>query len=80
MESLLVAIFLCLPLGVAALYYSSKVESRYHVGRYDESAAASARARTLLLWGARIGAVVWLVIGWLCLTGSLRSSFITLTI
>ncbi len=79
-ESLMVAIFLCLPLGLIAMYYSSKVENRYHTGRYDEAAAASAKARSFAIWGARIGAVAWIVVGWLCLTGSLHSHLFTITI
>ena len=79
-ESLMVAIFLCLPLGLIAMYYSSKVENRYHTGRYDEAAAASAKARSFAIWGARIGAVAWIVVGWLCLTGSLHSHLVTITI
>ncbi len=63
------------------MYYSSKVENRYHTGRYDEAAAASAKARSFAIWGATgIGAVAWIVVGWLCLTGSLHSHLFTITI
>lgn len=79
-EAFLVTLFLCLPLGIAALIYACKVEPRYATGRYDEAAEASARARNLIVWGTRIGAVTWLVIAWLCLTGTLRSPLFTLTI
>lgn len=80
LESLLVALFLCLPLGIAAMVYSSKVESRYAVGRYDEAAAASARARSLCIAGAWIGAAVWAVGLWLLLTGTLRMPQLIFTI
>lgn len=80
LESLLVALFLCLPLGIVAMVYSSKVESRYAVGRYDEAAVASARARSLCIAGACVGAVVWTVGLWLVLTGTLRVPNFILTI
>lgn len=80
LESLLVALFMCLPLGVAAIYFSSKVERLYHTGHYDEAATASARARTLIVWGTLIGTVAWLVLIWLALTGTLRTPLLTLTI
>lgn len=79
-EALLTALFMCLPLGIAAMVYASKVEPRYATGRYDEAAEASSRARNLVLWGVRFGAVMWIAILWLCLTGSLHSSLLTLTI
>ena len=46
------------PLGLIAMYYSSKVENRYHTGRYDEAAAASAKARSFAIRGAT-GSVPW---------------------
>lgn len=80
LESFLVAIFLCLPLGLIALYNSMKVENRYLLGRYEEAAAASTRARTFIMWGTRIGIVVWIIGLWLVLTGSAHPSFLTSTI
>lgn len=79
-ESFLVTIFLCLPLGFIAMYYSSKVANRYHIGRYDEAAAASAKARTFMLWGARIGGLVWAAGALLYLTGLHQFSFLTFAI
>lgn len=80
LESLLVTLFLCLPLGIAAMVYSSKVESRYALGRYDEAVAASARARWLCIAGACVGAVIWAIGLWLMLTGTIRlpNSIITI--
>ncbi|MCM1028182.1 MAG: CD225/dispanin family protein [Pseudoflavonifractor sp.] len=79
-QSLLVTIFMCLPLGAMAMYFSSKVEEHYALGRYDDAAKASDRARTLIAWCLYIGTVAWLVAGWLWFTGTLRPSFLTFTI
>lgn len=79
-EALLVTIFLCLPLGAAAMYYSSKVESNYNLGHYDDAARASARARTLIKYGTTIGVAAWIIMGWLCLTGTIVPSFMTFTV
>lgn len=77
LESLLVTIFLCLPLGLLAIYNSAKVENRYLTGRYEEAAAASAKARTFMTWGARVGAVAWIIGACLYLTGAYHPSFLT---
>lgn len=79
-ESFLVTVLMCLPIGIAALAYALKVEPHFSKGRYDEAAEASARARCLIVWGTSIGAVMWAILAWLCLTGTVHSTILTLTI
>lgn len=48
-ESILVTLFCCLPFGIVALIYSSRVESRFFAGRIAEAQEASRSARTWVL-------------------------------
>lgn len=47
-HSILVTLFCCLPFGIVAIVMSSRVDSLYYAGRYQEAEAAS---KSALLWG-----------------------------
>lgn len=79
-EAFLVALFMFLPLGIAAMVYSSKVENRYALGRFEEAEEASRKAHRLIIWGVGVGIIFWLTVGWLLLTGTLHPDLLTLTI
>jgi predicted secreted protein len=55
--SILVTLFCCLPFGIAAIVYSSKVDSLWASGQYQASEAAAASAKKWILWSV-ISAVV----------------------
>lgn len=60
-ESILVTIFCCLPLGIVGIVYASKVSSLYASGKYDEAQHASAEAGKWTKIGGIIGLVVYIV-------------------
>lgn len=69
-ESILVTIFCCLPLGIVSIIHASQVNSRYNMGDYAGAEAASRDAKrwmkiTLFVTIAMviIGVVLNLVIG-----------------
>ncbi len=56
--AILVTLFCCLPFGVAAIVYSSRVDSEWNAGRYEAAKAAAASAKKWSLIGAGIGAAL----------------------
>ena len=54
-SSILTTIFCCLPFGVAAIVFSSQVESMYQLGNYEMAEHKSAQARKMVLWGFGLG-------------------------
>lgn len=54
-ESILVTLLCCLPFGVAAIVFSSQVESMYQLGNYEMAEHKSAQARKMVLWGFGLG-------------------------
>ncbi len=59
--AILVTLFCCLPFGVAAIVYSSRVDSEWNAGRYEAAKAAAASAKKWSLIGAGIGAAAVLI-------------------
>jgi hypothetical protein len=59
-ESILATIFCCLPLGIAGIVFSSKVESLWRSGAYAEAQEASRKAKmfSMIAFGLGIAAVV----------------------
>ena len=60
-ESILVTIFCCLPVGIAGIVFSSRVESLWNAGSYAEAQEASRKARmfTLITLGIGLAIVGW---------------------
>ena len=58
-ESILVTVFCCLPLGIVGIIHASKVNSAYDLGNYNEAIRASADAKKWTL----IGGITGLIIG-----------------
>lgn len=70
--SILVTLFCCLPFGIAAIVYSSKVDSLWAAGQYEASAAAADKAKSWIIWSvvaAVIGAILYTMIVLGILTG-----------
>lgn len=61
--ALIVTILCCMPIGIVAIIYSSKVESRYASGDYIGSCKASEAARTWSIVGAVSGLLYCLFFG-----------------
>lgn len=57
-ESILVTIFCCLPVGIAGIVFSSKVESLWNTGAYAEAQEASRKARMFTLITLGIGLAI----------------------
>jgi hypothetical protein len=60
-ESILVTLFCCLPLGIVAIISASKVDSRYASGDFDGAQQASDEAKKWMKYGL-IGGVVFIVL------------------
>ena len=58
-ESILVTIFCCLPVGVAGIVFASKVESLWNTGAYAEAQEASRKARMFTLITLGIGLALY---------------------
>ena len=59
--SILSTILCCLPLGIVAIVYSSKVDTLYSAGQYAEAEDAAKKAKTYTLIGAGVGLLVALI-------------------
>ena len=59
--SILSTILCCLPLGIVAIVYSSKVDTLYSAGQYAEAEDAAKKAKTCTLIGAGVGLLVALI-------------------
>jgi hypothetical protein len=57
-ESILVTLFCCMPLGIVGIVFASQVNSKYDVGDYEGAEKASADAKKYMTWGLIGGAVV----------------------
>lgn len=66
-ESILMIILCCLPLGIVSLIKGQEANSLYQSGHYEAAEAASASAKKWLLWGLGIGlgGVLLYVIGYI---------------
>ena len=59
-KPIITTLMCCLPTGIVAIMKSSKVESLYYAGRYDEAVDAS---KSSMNWS--IAGIVISLIGWL---------------
>ena len=57
-ESILVTIFCCLPLGIVGIVYASQVNSKFASGDYEGAQMASNDANKWMKWGAISGIIV----------------------
>jgi hypothetical protein len=65
-ESILVTLFCCVPFGIVAIIYASKVNGLYHGGAHTEALKASDRAKTWVLWSFGVGlflGLIWFGVG-----------------
>ncbi|MCU0451665.1 MAG: CD225/dispanin family protein [Bernardetiaceae bacterium] len=57
-ESILVTLFCCLPLGIVGIINATKVESKFHAGDIEGAEQAAAEAKKWTTYGAIGGAIV----------------------
>lgn len=57
-ESILVTIFCCLPLGIVGIVFASQVSSKYTAGDYAGAEESSKQAKKFMIWGLIAGIVV----------------------
>lgn len=57
----IISIFLCWPLAIPAIVFSTQVSSKWQQGDAAGAAEASAKARKFALWATIAGAVYWVL-------------------
>lgn len=57
-ESILVTIFCCLPLGIVGIVFASQVSSKYTAGDYAGAVESSKQAKKFMIWGLLAGIIV----------------------
>lgn len=57
-ESILVTIFCCLPLGIVGIIFATQVNSKYDAGDYAGAEKASKQAKQFMTWGLISGVVI----------------------
>lgn len=73
-QSILVTLFCCLPLGIAAIVYAAQVDSKYNAGDYTGAQDASKKASMFSWISFGIGLVGVLGYGVLMAVGAMASS------
>ena len=66
-ESILVTIFCCLPLGIVGIVFASQVNSKYDAGDYAGAESTSKQAKQFMMWGLITGVIV--VVAYLAIFG-----------
>jgi hypothetical protein len=56
--AILCTLFCCVPFGVVAIYYASKVNTSYHQGAYFDAEDYSEKAESYTYWGVGLGIVL----------------------
>lgn len=69
LESILVSLFCCLPLGVVGVVNAMKVESRFYAGDIETAEKASEDAKKWTIIAAITGAVLGFIYGIIALIG-----------
>lgn len=57
-ESILITIFCCLPLGIVGIVYGAQVNSKYASGDFDGALKASNQAKSWVTWGFISGLII----------------------
>jgi len=67
--SILVTIFCCLPLGIAAIVYSSKVDGQYMMREYEAAYHSSRMAKRLCIWSILLPILPYLLLAAILILG-----------
>jgi len=68
-ESILVTVLCCLPLGIVGIVFASKVDNLYRTGDMTGAQEASAKAKKFMTWGLVAGIVVYVLYAIVMLAG-----------
>jgi hypothetical protein len=60
-QSILVTIFCCLPLGIAAIIQAAQVNSKLQAGDYEGAVLASSEAKKYCMWSLYAGIAVFII-------------------
>lgn len=60
-QSILVTIFCCLPLGIAAIVQAAQVNSKLQAGDYEGAVLASEQAKKYCLWSLYAGIAIFVI-------------------
>ena len=60
-ESILVTIFCCLPLGIVGIVFASQVNTKFDIGDYEGAAKASKDAKKWMIWGLISSAIIFVL-------------------
>lgn len=72
--SILATIFCCLPLGIAAIVFSSQVNSKWVAGDHAGAQESSRKAKLFTIWAVVAGVVVGIIYAILIGLGALSSN------
>lgn len=70
-ESILVTLFCCLPLGIVGIVNAVKVDTLYYAGQYDEALYRSTQAKKWIQWGFYVGLAGLVIYGILLVVSSI---------
>lgn len=73
--AILCTLFCCLPFGIISIVYSSKVDSLYNAGNYDEAQDAANKAKNWAMWGAISCAIILVLYFFLIAIAGAAGSF-----
>ncbi len=59
-ESILVTIFCCMPLGIVGIIFAAQVNAKFEAGDYDGALKASKEAKKWMAWGLISSVVIGL--------------------
>lgn len=57
-ESILVTLCCCQPLGIVSIVFASQVNSKYAAGDYSGAVKASKEAKKWMIWGTAAGLII----------------------
>jgi hypothetical protein len=60
-QAILVTLFCCLPLGIAAIVQAAQVNSKLQVGDYEGAVLASEQAKKYCWWSLYAGIAVFII-------------------
>jgi len=72
--SILATVFCCLPLGIAAIVFSSQVNSKWMAGDHAGAQESSRKAKLFTIWAVVAGVVVGIVYAILIGVGAMNSN------
>jgi hypothetical protein len=70
--AIITTVLCCIPVGIAAIVYASRVNPLWAQGRHDEARQAAANAQKLMVWTVVAGVAYYGVMFLLYATGAIK--------